>query len=318
MTGYELPEVPLPEKYLPISIAGEGSRGYTYFCIPSKHATISTANEIDLKSLRAKICVVKVVASRRKDALDREVATLMAVQLQGGSLAKRIVQVLDLGGVDELAGPYYAMAPVYGKDLGAFVRSYAIQEKSVPIEFIWHVFLELFSGLAYLHSQRIIHGDLCTGNVMFDSSRQDFPGLPNVVIIDFGSYEVPTGNEEDLKEEMASDAWGAYDAVHRLTWTGYQEAELDPERDPDWANFVNGLNDMKRASGNLARGLKGWEPKDFLSRFRHIAAERRKATPPEVLEEVQGALNLKEIRKTLDEKLRAAVEWHNLQLCLEP
>ncbi|KAF2806127.1 uncharacterized protein BDZ99DRAFT_539640 [Mytilinidion resinicola] len=320
MTGYELPEVPCPENYLPIHMAGEGTNGYAYFCIPKRSIT-SPTNQSDLKKLRSKICVVKVATSRRfrkRDAVKREVDSLLAVQTQGGSLSKRVVQIVDIGGINELAGPWYAMAPIYGKSLDAFMRPYLIEDKSVPQAFVWHVFFQLFEGLAYLHSPRMVHGDLCSGSVMLDSAHQDYPGFPNVVLIDFGSYEAPTGNEEELKEAVASDAWQAYDIVHRLTWRGYQEPKLDPENDLDWANFINGLKDMKRASGNLARRLQGWDTREFLKRFGDIAANRRKGTTPEILQEIQEALNLKEIHKTLDQKLRAAVEWHSLEQVVEP
>ena len=57
---------------------------------------------------------------------------------------------------------------------------------------------QLFSGMIYLHTNRVIHGDLHQGNVMLQRVDQIEPNRLNIKIVDFGLAQGPVVGQFDL------------------------------------------------------------------------------------------------------------------------
>lgn len=65
-----------------------------------------------------------------------------------------------------------------------------LTSEPIPRAFVFHFFLQMLDALTFLHSTcGIVHKDLHFQNVMLDILKQDIPGLPNLILIDFGNSE---------------------------------------------------------------------------------------------------------------------------------
>ena len=89
-----------------------------------------------------------------------------------------------------------------GGDLFKIMVRYHEAWETVPESFIWHCFLQLSEGLAFLHHgydrraigglssesdwQPIIHGDIKPENLFLGAPTQDSHGYPSLVLGDFG------------------------------------------------------------------------------------------------------------------------------------
>ena len=86
-----------------------------------------------------------------------------------------------------------------GGDLFNIIARYHEMQEAMPEKFIWHVFLQLSEGLAYIHHgydrrvnvpvlswEPIIHGDIKPENVFLGPPTADTHGYPSIVLGDFG------------------------------------------------------------------------------------------------------------------------------------
>ncbi|KAF2806126.1 uncharacterized protein BDZ99DRAFT_574335 [Mytilinidion resinicola] len=288
----------LPKGYIGVMKAGEGGNGYAHFCLPTQALESTTDQRPEIETLKPQLRVIKTTK----------------IMSLSDAPTSRFITLVNESGLDEAAGPWLAIAPILGRTLERFVKPYSSGGKHLPMEFVWHVFLQAFEGIAFLHSQEIIHGDLFDRNVMFDPSQQDFPGFPNVVIIDFGSAKILKSTkflgQHSPEEHLANDAWSAYDLIYRLTWEGVENRRVAPDVEDPWNRFTKDLDDMRLATGNVWQETKGWDTYLFLRKWGKVAAEARDNTPPKVFQEIASALNVDKLHKKIDDSLQAVVKRH--------
>ncbi|KAF2809758.1 uncharacterized protein BDZ99DRAFT_36010 [Mytilinidion resinicola] len=122
------------------------------------------------------------------------------------------------------------MEAAIGPTLDSFWDSYLGRPSGywMPKEFVWHVFLQLGEAIRFIHSMK------------------DFPGLPNVVLIDFGQanhYETEAQNPFRTRPQTAADEIamlieddnGAFfQIVHTLSMS-----IVDKEESWDWRGFTD-------------------------------------------------------------------------------
>ncbi|KAF2498964.1 hypothetical protein BU16DRAFT_558999 [Lophium mytilinum] len=306
---------PLPKDYIGVMKAGEGAQGYTYFCVPKHALESSTNHEQKAETLKGQLCVVKITKYVHDT---REVTAMKWIKELRDAPTNRFVGLFDEGGLDETAGRWLAMSPILGPSLREFTMPYSQPRKSLPMEFVWHIFHQVFEGIGYLHSRDppVLHGDFYATNIMLDPIHQDFFGFPNVVIIDFGSAKIL--HPDALfgligpKELHARDAWSAYDLIYRLTSMSIEKPVVGTLAD-QWEQFTEALDDMRLATGltgSTQEDIEGWETYLFLEKWKKVAVEARGKTPPEVFEEIASGLKTTEINEKLDASLQAVVKRH--------
>ncbi|KAK9054521.1 hypothetical protein SSX86_025599 [Deinandra increscens subsp. villosa] len=82
---------------------------------------------------------------------------------------------------------------------GGTLKSYLIKNrrKKLPFKVVVQIALDLARGLSYLHSQKIVHRDVKTENMLLDKTR-------TVKIADFGVARVEASNPNDMTGETGT------------------------------------------------------------------------------------------------------------------
>lgn len=157
------PHPPLPEsigKYKILSLVGRGSMG-----------TVYKAHDPDLDRFVA----IKTVAKRPSD--DNEDDIIRRFQEEARSAARlshpRIVTVFDFGQLD--GEFYFVMELLEGSDLAAVIRRRTLTSFEIKLELAE----QITDGVAFAHSQGMVHRDLKPGNIHISPDGQS-------KILDFG------------------------------------------------------------------------------------------------------------------------------------
>ncbi|KAI3763131.1 hypothetical protein L1987_53581 [Smallanthus sonchifolius] len=82
---------------------------------------------------------------------------------------------------------------------GGALKNYLIKNrrKKLPFKVVVQMALDLARGLSYLHSQKIVHSDVKTENMLLDKSR-------TIKIADFGVARVEASNPNDMTGETGT------------------------------------------------------------------------------------------------------------------
>ncbi|GAB2296641.1 hypothetical protein Dimus_030751 [Dionaea muscipula] len=82
---------------------------------------------------------------------------------------------------------------------GVALKSYLIKNrrKKLPFKVVIQLALDLARGLSYLHSQKFVHRDVKTENILLDKSR-------TLKIADFGVARVEASNPSDMTGETGT------------------------------------------------------------------------------------------------------------------
>ena len=132
-----------------------------------------------------------------------------------------------------------------GGDLFKLMAHYFEEWQGVPESFIWHCFLQISEGLAYIHHgydrrqlggsppasdwQPIIHGDIKPENIFLGPPTPDSHGYPSLVLGDFGLAtvdEIPVAGTwkwqppELPMTSKKADVWALGAVVHALAHEG--------------------------------------------------------------------------------------------------
>ena len=147
---------------------------------------------------------------------------------------------------------YFDYCP--GGDLFKLIVHYYNEWQSMPESFIWHAFLQISEGLAYIHHgydrrqvcgpppasewQSIIHGDLKPENIFLGPPTPDTYGYPSLILGDFGLATIderPVAGTwkwqppEMPMTSMKADVWAVGAVIHALAHNG--RAPLRPRPD---------------------------------------------------------------------------------------
>jgi serine/threonine protein kinase len=126
----------------------------------------------------------------------------------------------------------------------------------IPETFLWHIFRQITSGLHYMHSAKVIHGDLKPANILLVPARDG--GYPVLKIADFGSAsinpprDVPLGHtatpgfqppESVRRYGPECDIWALGCIIYELATRQLPVNKLeDRYNDPDMWFHVSGMS----------------------------------------------------------------------------
>jgi serine/threonine-protein kinase len=120
-----------------------------------------------------------VTAENVKEVFSDAVAIIRMMDSQSPAIARHIVQILDLGLIDQpTPRAYMSMQLVPGRQtLDQRIRRY--RSHGMPVDLTLHYLDSMLPALAWIHEQNMIHGDLKPDNLLLDKNDE-------IVITDFG------------------------------------------------------------------------------------------------------------------------------------
>ncbi|KAF2809751.1 uncharacterized protein BDZ99DRAFT_532388 [Mytilinidion resinicola] len=247
----------IPKELLPINLAGAGLYAKVYYCIPrdsiQPYPNIAKHSAEIPKSVKDQVCVVKVIGtSKSAQRAQNEVSILERLQQSNDYPQNRISHFIKCD-IQTTRLSSITIGAVSGPTLSGFERAYMEPRADwVPREFIWHIFLQLGASIRFIHDMKVTHNDIHSGNIMLDPGRQDFPGLPNVVLIDFGrasDFDTATKNPDgkskaftsrgDMARHIGQDHFH-FSCVMRSLCASIWKAETR-----EWRGFVDHLNEYE-------------------------------------------------------------------------
>ena len=153
---------------------GEGSFGKVYKVISKLNKKIYAMKEINLKNFNPKKIAITKRESMLLTALSHPHIIKYYKNFQIGDILYLIVENAENG------------------DLSNLIEAHKLNEKHIPEEELWSVFLQCMQGLVYIHEMGVIHRDIKPGNILMDNNM-------NIKIGDFGTAAVKKENEKDNK-----------------------------------------------------------------------------------------------------------------------
>jgi serine/threonine protein kinase len=105
-----------------------------------------------------------------------------------------IVQVFDFDAID--SHPYIVMEYIKGPSLAAYLHALSSRGELIPRQQVARLLKSLASALDYAHTQGVIHRDIKSGNIMFQSKTNEvsidrpLPDDVDIVLTDFGLVRV--------------------------------------------------------------------------------------------------------------------------------
>ncbi|KAF2710262.1 kinase-like protein [Pleomassaria siparia CBS 279.74] len=250
-------------RYLLIRSAGSGGFADVFFALPKSALTfeqVQRARREDRQvvvDLFPQLVAVKVYKVGRGHTLEGEICVLRSL--------REICALLSLREMDQQAFPSrcvpmldhdenrfrWLTTPAYNGSLSlSSLHSFCLSNgRIMPEELVFHLFIQIFDSVIFLHKNGIVHRDLYLGNMMLDLEHQDYAGFPNVVIIDFGLSKPNQGTPRGRRKAEQEDCASVCKNLHILCQVGAcsQHAEqIDPGtcgHSSGWLVFVEFLKD---------------------------------------------------------------------------
>lgn len=144
---------------------GEGGQGAVFLCKDQRRSQDVVVKMYDKSSPNSPV-----------EEITREFELLMSVK------HPRIARVFEI--FQDRANIYVVQEPYFGGDLTSAVRNAAAAGVQMSERWLAQVFHQILSGVAYLHSNYIMHCDLKEPNIMI-TGKADWHA-PQIVVIDFG------------------------------------------------------------------------------------------------------------------------------------
>ncbi|KAF2502915.1 hypothetical protein BU16DRAFT_23236 [Lophium mytilinum] len=195
-----------PEKFIKIQPAGSGICSIAHYAISQQAIADLPPDQPKaqlLFAIKQQLCVVKIGHNSHRNYIANEVKHLRLIK--AATEARDTPFFAELLDADpDLEYPWLATTAVVGHTLEDFRVNLSPRVHDAQC-FFFHLFIQLSAALCFLHEMQpfpLLHGDLHDENVMCDfRRRQDYEGLPNVVLIDFGSACVQDWDVESMLEK---------------------------------------------------------------------------------------------------------------------
>ena len=150
---------------------GEGNFGKVYKVKSKLNKKIYAMKTIDLRNLNSEEIRITKRESLLLTALSHPHIIKYYKNFQIGDILYLIVENAENG------------------DLSNLIEAHKLNEKHIPEEELWSIFLQCMQGLVYIHEKGVIHRDIKPGNILMDNNM-------NIKIGDFGTAAVKKENEK--------------------------------------------------------------------------------------------------------------------------
>ncbi|KAL5440960.1 hypothetical protein PMIN05_004687 [Paraphaeosphaeria minitans] len=276
-------------RYIGITLAGKGSTAEVWYAIPC-----------DVVSLRSRVCAVKLYrlyASRIY--IKNELPAIKRLQTLSGHLRARFTEPLDFSDEAEKDDPcWFAMKVVQGFTLTQLRKAIFLSKRTVPEEFVFHMYIQLHEALKFLHTSDppMTKGDLVAVNIMIDPTTEDVPGFPNIKLIDFGGAQVGEYTNDSV---FAAGGGNGRNCFHGIEFTDLVDSlgyVLAARRCLDGSNLEQVMNLQER----LPRVLKitrHYASPEALQAIERLLEETRKSieisfpTDQQILDALNGSVS---------------------------
>lgn len=175
-----LPQKILKDEYTIVKELGKGGQGAVYL------ATRGTLGSPGLQQQRVVKFYSKADANAPLDDIKEEFLILKMLD------HPTIARVHDIFEDNDHA--YVVSEPYFGGDLTALLENAGKNGVSANVAWLGNIFKQVLEGVAYIHSQKIMHCDLKEPNIMIANNSEWHN--PRIVIIDFGMSKDFSGSRE--------------------------------------------------------------------------------------------------------------------------
>jgi serine/threonine protein kinase len=191
---------PLPESYIPLTSALDGTTADVIFCWPKTDKNIAAQLLVE-ENIQEHLVAVKIskltanastpqVHEEVKEFLPREITALKRIRARATpALQRHLPLLLDYDDPPETSGglnKWIALQALYpGVTLKDFIAS-NLTNKGSTNELSAHCFLQIGQALQFLHQDlKICHRDVHHTNIMLRRQSPPSQRLPDFVLIDF-------------------------------------------------------------------------------------------------------------------------------------
>ena len=109
-----------------------------------------------------------------------------------------------------LITPHYG-----GGNLDNYIFKYKTNNRKIPINTIWSIFIQICMGLKQLHFNGIIHRDIKPANILMDNKESP----KNIVICDFGVSIILDKSTEFCKTSIGTPYFMSPEAGDQVLYT---------------------------------------------------------------------------------------------------
>jgi serine/threonine protein kinase len=290
-------------RYIPIRKAGSGKYGNVWYALKARRRN-------NKQPLLSQLVALKVPVRHTEELITQEVRKLKQLQSTEGCPTSRFPRCFD-SSWDETGKlcRWYTMSSISGFTLYNLRMS---TTEPIPEGLVSHITIQLAEAFRWLHSQNppIIHGDFHAANAMIDPSRQDVPGFPNAMVIDFGTAQ--NGSEAAIAIErrlyfVMMKELAVANVRHKWCLNTQRERHPDCNHDTEWIDFVSVLRNPTCIQNGIY--AMGWQ--EFWARCVFKAIKRRNAATQETKLTVQRCVDevMRGVAAMSEEECLEAVEY---------
>ncbi|KAH3965282.1 hypothetical protein HBI04_181230 [Parastagonospora nodorum] len=233
---------PISQRHVPLKLLGEGGNGQVHLCRDAKLGSLVAVKTVHHSEPSSPLVEAEILSFLGQNANIVRYHGVLKHQSQDFYM-QLVFEYCELG------------------DLADYIESTMVDEV-IPEMFIWHTLKHIASGLHFIHSAGVVHGDIKCQNILLSPAAGDQAYPTTLKIADFGAAErnprqdVPLGHagtigfqapETIMRHGPEGDIWGLGCIIHEMTAFRLPEIELTESIEDEEAWFhQNGMVIPKR------------------------------------------------------------------------
>ena len=210
----------IDQRYDPVKLLGEGGNGQVHLCQDAKGGSLVAVKTVQHSEPSSPPAEAEILSFLGQNANIVRYHGVLKHPSQDFYM-QIVLEYCELG------------------DLADYIEATMLDE-IIPEMFMWHTFTQVASGLHFIHSAGVVHGDIKCQNILLSPAAGDHT-YPTLKIADFGAAErnpprdVPVGHfgtigfqapETIIRHGPEGDIWGLGCIIHEMTAFRLPEIEL--------------------------------------------------------------------------------------------